>query len=91
MLNWNHFDIAQHCRNWKIYKKLCLKSLKSRRWYRELSFLYKVLKSESPSYLFNTITDNNNQSQTRNPNNIPSFFVKHGYSKNSFFPGVFDT
>ena len=30
----------------KIYEELGLESLKSRRWYRKMSFLYKVLKSE---------------------------------------------
>ena len=54
-----------------------------------MSFLYKVLKSESPSYRFNTIPNSNNrQRQTRNSGNIPSFFVKHDYFKNSFFPSA---
>ena len=61
----------------KIYEKLGLESLKSRRWYRKMSFLYKVFKIESPSYLFNTIPNSNRQCQTRNSDNIPSFFVKH--------------
>ena len=39
----------------KIYQELGLESLKSRRWYRKRTFLYNVLKSESPSCLFNTI------------------------------------
>ena len=39
----------------KISEKLGLESLKSGRWYRKMSFLYKVLKSESLSYLFNII------------------------------------
>ena len=47
--------------------------------------MYKVLKSESLSYLFNTISDSNTPLQTRNPGNIPSFFVKHDYFNNSFF------
>ena len=73
----------------KIYEELGLESLKSRRWYRKMSFLYKVLKSESPSYLFNTIpSSNNRQHQTRNSGNIPSFFAKHDYFKNSFFPSA---
>ena len=73
----------------KIYEELGLESLKSRRWYRKMSFLYKVLKSESPSYLFNTIPNSNNrQHQTRNSDNIPSFFAKHDYFKNSFFPSA---
>ena len=45
----------------KIYEELGLESLKSRRWYRKMSFLYKVLKSESLSYLFNTIPNSNNR------------------------------
>ena len=49
-----------------------------------MSFLYKVLKSESQSYLFNTIPNSNNrQHQTRNSDNIPFFFAK-----NSFFPSA---
>ena len=51
-----------------------------------MGFLNKILKSESPSYLFNTIPDSNMQRQTRNSSNIPSFFVKHDYFKNYFFP-----
>ena len=69
----------------KIYEKLCSEPLKSRRSYRKMSFLYKVLKSESPSYLFNIIPDSNRQHQTRNSGNISSFFVKHDCFKNSFF------
>ena len=70
----------------QIYEELGLESLKPRLWCRKMSFLYKVLKSESPSYLFNTIPNSNNrQHQTRNSGKIPSFFAKHDYFKNSFF------
>ena len=73
----------------KIYEELGLDSLKSRRWYRKMIFLYKVLKSQSPSYLFNTKpTSNNRQHQTRKSGNIPSFFTKTDYFKNSFFPSA---
>ena len=62
----------------EMIKVLSLESLKSRPWYRKMSFLYKVLKSESPSYLFNTIPNSNNrQHQTRNSDNIPSFFTNN--------------
>ena len=55
----------------KIFEELGLESLKSRHWYRKMSFLYKVLKSESPSYLFNTIPNSNNRKhQTRNLANM---------------------
>ena len=67
----------------KIFEELDLESLKSRLWYRKMSFLYKVIKIESLSYLFNAITHSNNrQHQTRNSGNIPSFFAKHDF----FFP-----
>ena len=66
----------------KIYEEL---DLESRRWYRKMIFLYKLLKSESPSYLFNTIPNSNTQRQTRNAGNIPCFVVKYDYFKNSFF------
>ena len=73
----------------KKYEELDLESLKLRRWYSKTSFLYKALKSESPSYLFNTIPNSiNRQHQTRNSGNIPSFFAKHDYFKNPFFPSV---
>ena len=53
-----------------------------------MNFLYKVLKSESPSNLFSTITNSKRQHQTRNSGNIPTFFAKHDYFKNSFFPSA---
>ena len=54
-----------------------------------MSFLYKVLKSESPSYLLNTIPNSNNtQHQTRNSGSIPSFYAKHDYFKNYFLPSA---
>ena len=74
----------------KIYEELGLETLKSRRWYRKMSFLYKVLKNESPSYLFQNILNAQRRShrQTRNSGKIPSIFVKHDYFKNSFFPSA---
>ena len=59
----------------KMCEELGLESLKSRLWYRKMSFLYNVLKSESQSYLSNTIPNSNRQHQTRNSGSIPSFFV----------------
>ena len=71
----------------KIYEELDLESFIPRHWYRKMRFLYKVLKSESPSHLFNTIPNCNAQRQTKNSGNIISFFVKHDYFK-SFFPSA---
>ena len=74
----------------KVYEELGLETLKSRRWYWKMNFLYKVLKNESPSYLFQNIPNAQRQShrQTRNSGKIPSIFVKHDYFKNSFFPST---
>ena len=72
----------------KVYEELGLETLKLRRWYRKMCLLYKILKSKSPSYLFNSIPKSNAHRQTRNSNNIPSFFAKHDYFKNSFFPSA---
>ena len=74
----------------KIYEELGLETLKSRPWYRKMIFLYKVLKNDSPSYLFQNIPNAQRQShrQTRNSGKILSIFVKHHYFKNSFFPSA---
>ena len=55
----------------KLYNELGLESLQNRRWYRKLSFLYKVLANQSPSYLFNVIPRNNTTCPTRGSDNIP--------------------
>ena len=72
----------------KLYEELGLESLKSRRWYRKMSLFYKVFKNESPRYLFNTIPNNTEQRQTRHSDKIPTFFARHDYFKNSFFPSA---
>ena len=53
-----------------------------------MCILYKVLENESPPYLFNTTPNNTRQRQTRNSNNISTFFARHDYFKNSFFPSA---
>ena len=42
----------------KLYNELGLESLQNRRWYRKLSFLYKVIANQSP-YLFKMIPKKN--------------------------------
>ena len=39
----------------KIYQELGLESLKSRRWYRGLSYMFKMMKEEAPNCLTNLI------------------------------------
>ena len=39
----------------KLYEELGLESLQLRRWFRKLSFFYKLFNSEHPNYLFKLI------------------------------------
>ena len=59
-----------------------------RRWYRKLSLLFKIIKTESPPYLFNLVRNNNRRQITRNLNNLLIFRVNHEYFKNTFFPSA---
>ena len=51
-----------------MYKELGLQSLKSRRWYKRISSMFKIMKEKAPNYLINLfpkceptiITRNNN-------------------------------
>ena len=72
----------------KLYQELGLESLKQRRWYRKLCCFYKILKTQSPHYLFSFIPNLSRSYSTRNANNIPQFRFNHNFFKNSFFPSV---
>ena len=72
----------------KIFEELGLKSLQHRWWYRTLCCFYKILKEQSPKYLFNIIPNLTRPYSTRNTNNIPHFKVKHSFFKNNFFSSV---
>ena len=39
----------------KIYQELGLKLLKSKRWYKRLSCMFKIMRKEAPNYLINLI------------------------------------
>ena len=70
----------------KLYNELGLESLQNRRWYRKLSFLYKVVANQSPSYLFRMIPKKNMSRPTRRSDNIPLLGTKHNFFRNSYFP-----
>ena len=72
----------------KLFEKLDLKSLQHKRWYRKLCCFYKILKDQSPKYLFNVIPKLNRPYSVRNANNIPHFKLKYSFFKNTFFPSV---
>ena len=69
----------------KLYEKLGLESLQLRRWFRRLSWFYKLFNSEHLHYLFKLIPSRSSSYVTRNIHSIPFFKTRH---KNSFFPST---
>ena len=43
----------------KLYQELGLEILQQQRWYRKLCYFYKILKSQSPKYLYSIILIHN--------------------------------
>ena len=74
------------CRD-KIYQELGLESLKSRRWYKGRSRIFKVRKGEAPNYLINFLPKCETNARTRN-NSIPTFNYRNNRFKYSFFPST---
>ena len=72
----------------KLYQELGLESLEKRRWYRKLCYFYKIFNKQSPTYLLNVIPVSSRSYFTRYAENVPSFKVRHGFFKNSFFPST---
>ena len=54
----------------KIYQELGPESLKSRKWYKRLGLMFKIMKEEAPDYLINLIPKCEQTIRTRN-NRIP--------------------
>ena len=71
----------------KLYQELGLESLKSRRWYKRLSCMFKTMKKEAPNYLINLILKCEQTNRTRN-NHIPSYHYRTDCFKYSFFPST---
>ena len=71
----------------KLYQELGLESLKSRRWYRRLCCMYKIMKKETPNYLTNLIPKSHQFFRTR-ANSITTFYCRTDCYKNSFFPSA---
>ena len=72
----------------KLYQELGFESLQQRRWYRKLCLFFKIIKYQSPKYLFELIPTARQVYMTRHKNRVPLFNVKHDYFKNSFFPST---
>ena len=69
----------------KLYQELGIEHLRSRRWSRKLCLFYKIIKSESPPYLFNLIPSSSRLHTTRNSDKITPFKVRHNFFNNYFF------
>ena len=54
-----------------LYQELGFESLQQRRWYRKLCCLFKIIKNQSPSYLFQLVPSPNIRYFSRNSENIP--------------------
>ena len=74
----------------KRFQELGLEIQKSRRWLRKLCLFYKLIKEQSPAYLFQLIPENKVLYTTRTvqKRQIPFFKTKTKIFKNSFFPAV---
>ena len=74
----------------KIYQELGLESLKSRRWYKHLSFMFKIMNNKAPNYLLNFIPKTQQTITTRN-NHIPNDHCRANCFKYSFFSFILES
>ena len=71
----------------KIYKELGLESLKTRRWYKHLTCMFKIMNEKAPNYLINLIPKRNQIIRTTN-SHTPIIHCRIDYFKYSFFPST---
>ena len=70
----------------KLYEELGLESLQLRRWFRKLSYFYKLFNCERPHYLFKLIPLRGSSYITRNIHNIPFFKTRLYFFEKLFLP-----
>ena len=66
----------------KLYQKLSLESLRSKRWLRRMCYFYKLITTQKPLYLFNLIPSN--LSSIRPPNTYSVMRCRNDYFKKKF-------
>ena len=71
----------------RIYQELGLESLKSRRWYKRLTCMFKIMRNEAPNYLINLIRKCEHKIKTRNSHK-PLYHCRTECFKSSFFPSA---
>ena len=60
----------------KLYQELGLEYLSSRRWFKRLCLLHKILKTKSPVYLLNLIPNPRHSLNIRNRHVIPHDYIE---------------
>ena len=69
----------------KLNEKLGVESRYLRRWFRKLSYFYKLFNSEHHNYLFKLIPLRSSKYVIKNIHNIPFLKTRHTFLKSSFF------
>ena len=72
----------------KLCQELGLETLQQRRCYRKLCCFYKILKSQSPKYLYSIIPIHNLSYRTRQCNKNLAMNVTHDFFRNTFSPST---
>ena len=70
----------------KLYQELGFESLKDRRWMRKLCYLYKVISSKRPSYLYDMLPPL--QRSQQNQGFFQPLLCRTEIFKNSFLPST---
>ena len=74
----------------KIYNELGFESLKFRRWFRRLCVFYKIKTTQIPKYLYELLPTESHTYNTRNIENVETYYCRTDLFKYSFFPYVID-
>ena len=70
----------------KLHSELGLESLKFRRWFRRLSTFFKTKIYGKPEYLLNKIPSSQNHCNTRNADQVETYYCRTDFFNISFFP-----
>ena len=70
----------------KLYNELGLESLKFRRWFRRLCTFFKIKVYGKPEYLLNKIPSSQIYYNTRNADQVETYYCRTDIFKSLFFP-----
>ena len=70
----------------KLYKELGIEPLRFRRWFRRLCTFFKIKIHGIPKYLLNKIPSSQTHCNTRNTDQVETYYYRIDIFKNSFFP-----